>query len=193
LYPRFVKAPTTEAEITKAMGPYTALGLNGCLGSTDAVHIWWGMCPTSKSTVFTGKEGYPTIVFNVTCTHDGAATHVGTGTYGSCNDKTLIQFDQFVADMRTLGIYRDREYDLFTADGGTVTVKGVYVVVDGGYHQWRATMSASRFRSDPKFVRCVFLLLPSCLRIGAGFIVAGEKEDWLRAAGRGETGKHLGT
>lgn len=153
LYPKFVHPPRTPEEIASAMGPYIAVGMNGCLGSTDAVHEKWDMCPADQKCIHTGKEGFPTIVYNVTSTHDGAATHVSSGSYGSCNDKTLIRFDEFIADLRTLGTYKECEYELFTAPGVTETVKGLYVVVDGGYHRWRSTMSASRFRTDPDFVR----------------------------------------
>ena len=158
IYPKFVHPPKTLEEFNAAMGPYIALALNGCIGSTDAVHVHWGMCPSEFAVLFTGKEGFPTIVFNVTCTHDGAAIHVGTGTYGSCNDKTLIRFDEFIADLRTLDVFTEVEYQLYTASGEFEWVKGVYVIVDGGYHRWRATMSASSHEAHPDFIRYVLLL-----------------------------------
>ena len=34
--------------------------------STDAVHIHWGCCPNSLRTLHTGKEGFPTLAYNVT-------------------------------------------------------------------------------------------------------------------------------
>ena len=66
IYPKFVKPPRTNSEIEKAMGPYAALGLMGAIGSTDAVHIHWGCCPSELRTLHTGKEGFPTLVYNVT-------------------------------------------------------------------------------------------------------------------------------
>ena len=91
---------------------------------------------------------------------------VSAGTYGACNDKTLIRFDDFIRELRENPLYTTNiEYKLkvnptaivlclscvhlfsfFKVDdlGTEETIKGVYVIVDGGYHKWRATISASR-------------------------------------------------
>ena len=45
---------------------------------------------------------------------------------------------------------RDR-YTIRTAPGVTEVLTGAYVLNDGGYHQWRATMCASNFRSESWF------------------------------------------
>ena len=66
IYPKYVIPPRTHAELEKAMGPYAALGLMGAIGSSDAVHIHWGCCPNSLRTLHTGKEGFPTLAYNVT-------------------------------------------------------------------------------------------------------------------------------
>jgi hypothetical protein len=133
------------------MGPYIALGLNGAIGSTDAVHIHWDKCPAGHKTFFQGKEGFPTIVFNVTVTHDGKAMHVSSSAYGSCNDKTLVRFDEFIHLLRTHPRYTKIKYELFISPGNSELAMGVYVLVDGGYHLWKATMSASRTRAEPAF------------------------------------------
>jgi hypothetical protein len=101
IYPKFVYAPTTESDIAAAMGPYIAFGLNGAIGSTDAVHIHWDKCPAGHKTFEQGKEGFPTIVFNVTVKHDGKAIHISSSAIGSCNDQTLIRFDEFIHLLRT--------------------------------------------------------------------------------------------
>ena len=66
IYPKYVIPPRTHAALEKAMGPCAALGLMGAIGSTDAVHIHWGFCPNSLRTLRTGKEGFPTLAYNVT-------------------------------------------------------------------------------------------------------------------------------
>ncbi len=40
------------------------------------------------------------------------------------------------------------------SDGNITLIKetGVFVIVDGGYHRWKATMSASKLVSDPNFL-----------------------------------------
>jgi hypothetical protein len=133
------------------MGPYSALGLDGAIGSTDAVHLHWDRCPTDQRTYYQGKEGFPTIVFNVTVTHDGKAIHVSASAYGACNDKTIIRTDDFIHKLRTWPLYTKIKFHLYTGPGTFVVHEGVYVLVDGGYHLWKSTMSASRTRADSDF------------------------------------------
>ena len=59
------------------------------------------MCPASLRTLHTGKEGFPTIAYNVSCDHKGNAFFVTAGTYGSCNDKTIIRFDRHIDIVRS--------------------------------------------------------------------------------------------
>ena len=40
--------PKTEEEIAEAVSIYTKLGLPGCVGSTDCVHIRWERCPAGQ-------------------------------------------------------------------------------------------------------------------------------------------------
>jgi hypothetical protein len=108
------------------MGPYFALGLNGAFESVDVLHLHWGrhrvlceahhvrhfllptgMCPLALRILHVGKEGFPTIAYNVSCNHAGIAFHVTPGTYGSCNDKTIIRFD------RHIDVVRYAPYELF--------------------------------------------------------------------------------
>jgi hypothetical protein len=136
----------------KAMGPYIAVGLNGCIGSTDATHIMWVACPAHLRNFCFGKEGFPTLVYNVTCTHDMFATHCGASSFGANNDKFIVRFDEFIADLRTLDLYTGIEYELFNRQGEAHWTRGAYVIVDGGYHRWRATMSAHKSSADPDYI-----------------------------------------
>jgi hypothetical protein len=58
MFPKWVTWPQSKEEIAKAMGPYCALGFDGAIGSTDAVHIAWGGCPQKLAILHTGKEGW---------------------------------------------------------------------------------------------------------------------------------------
>ena len=154
------------------MGPYCVLGLNGAIGSTDVVHIHWAMCPAALKTLHAGKEGYTSLAFNVTCTHDGRAIHVVPGVYGACNDKTIVRFDEFINQLRFVlvahyvhcinyvspshssePLFTDIMYELKLSSTDMELAKGAYVIVDGGYHRWVATMSASRHSSGEDFAR----------------------------------------
>ena len=58
------------------------------------------MCPENLRIQHVGKEGFPTLAYDVSCDHAGIAFHVTPGTYGSCNDKTIIRFDRHVHVVR---------------------------------------------------------------------------------------------
>ena len=152
IYPKFVSVPKTRHELEKIMGPYIALGLNGACGSTDAVHFSWGCCPSHLTNLHTGKEGIPTLAYNVTGNHDGSIIFCTAGTYGACNDKTLVRYDNFINEIRTNKWYKNIEYDLRISETVSVKEKGVYCIVDGGYHRWASTMSASRLLVEENFV-----------------------------------------
>ena len=102
MYPRMATQLKSYSALEIEMGPYCALGLNGAIGSPDVVHIPWGRCAKNLKTLHTGKEGYPTIAYNCTGLHVGSFSFCTPGSYGSCNDKTIVRFDDdlcLVADM----------------------------------------------------------------------------------------------
>ena len=51
------------------MGEFTQLGLPGCIGSADCVHVHWERCPSGSRSSLKGKEGYPTLSHEVTIDH----------------------------------------------------------------------------------------------------------------------------
>jgi hypothetical protein len=59
LYPLHVKMPDSKTEISEVLGAFAAVGFPGCMGSIDVVHVRWDKCPSHKTNLFTGKEGYP--------------------------------------------------------------------------------------------------------------------------------------
>ena len=69
IYPCFVKFPT-GAELDKVMHSYAELGLPGAVGSMDCTHIEWMMCPKAEKFAAKGKEGYPTLAFQVLVDHN---------------------------------------------------------------------------------------------------------------------------
>lgn len=80
IYPEFVYVPKTREDLAKVETPYALVGLPGCIGSMDVVHIAWCMCPTYLMNLAKGKEGYPSIAYNVICDHKGRAQSVLAGT-----------------------------------------------------------------------------------------------------------------
>lgn len=60
-----VRPPTEGIELSKVMKVYTKMGFPGAIGSVDATHIRWHMCPVDKVHLATGKEKYPSVAFQV--------------------------------------------------------------------------------------------------------------------------------
>ena len=50
----FIKIPEAD-DLMKVMEIYSKLGLPGCVGSIDATHLKWSMCPRTLSNICTGK------------------------------------------------------------------------------------------------------------------------------------------
>ena len=59
----YIFMPQDHAELNFVVGEYEALGLPGCIGSVDCVHIGWDNCPIQMKNMFAGKEGYPSIAY----------------------------------------------------------------------------------------------------------------------------------
>ena len=123
LYEEHIYLPTGAYQ-DKVMDEYHKLGFTGAIGSTDVTHVGWGMCPFTLGRSFTGKEGFPTIAFQVTVDHAGRALAVTKGFTGATNDKTIIRYDAAVAKIGTDPQYKDREYKLRKADGTFQTRRG---------------------------------------------------------------------
>ena len=69
-FPKHVRPPTTDAEIDACRAPYTAAGLDGCLGSSDATHIVIEQCAAGlKNSNVGGKTKQATRVFNLVVNH----------------------------------------------------------------------------------------------------------------------------
>jgi hypothetical protein len=67
----FVKYPETFDELTSVMSKYAAKKLHGCVGSIDVVHLKWSNCSAGDYNRRLGKEGYPTLAFEVITRRQG--------------------------------------------------------------------------------------------------------------------------
>lgn len=145
LYEQYIYLPTGEY-LTKVMEQYHRIGFPGAIGSTDVTHIYWGMCPYNQARMYTGKEGKPTIAYQVTVDHSGRVLAVTPGFTGATNDKTIIRFDKAVTRIRTDPIYTEQTYKLYAKDGEEFEEKGCYLLVDNGYHKVNLTRMKRRVR-----------------------------------------------
>ena len=74
---------------------------------------------------------------------------MSTACPGSWNDKSKVRFDRFVTKVRD-GEYKNIEFKVQSSSGVWETVKGVYLIVDGGYHRWRVLQCPLKHSSNKK-------------------------------------------
>jgi hypothetical protein len=134
LYPKHVFTPRTREEIVEVEAAYKLLGLPGAIGSMDVVHVAWGCAPTHLANLAKGKEGFPTVAYNVICNHDQDAMAVTKSALGATNDKTIVRFDDEVDAIRTDKFFTDFQYEIRTGpnreDRGVN--RGAHLITDGG-------------------------------------------------------------
>jgi len=168
-YEEWVYWPKPGDDLKHTIEIYAKCGLPGCCGSVDVVHIPWVICPSGLKSACNGKEGYPTVAYQVTVDHLKRIRNSTNGFFGARNDKHIVRSDKFVVDLKEKKIYSDIGFTLRLPDGGTKRVRGLYLICDGGYHFWRVLQCtiknasdddtrvfSSRVESLRKDVECVF-------------------------------------
>jgi hypothetical protein len=65
-----IKYPNTFDDLKTVMDTYAAKKLPGCGWLIDVVHLKWSNCPEGDYNRSLGKEGYPTLAFEVVTGHD---------------------------------------------------------------------------------------------------------------------------
>ena len=125
-FPIYCSPPTTEEEIAKTTPIYSRLGLPECIGSTDCVRIRWERCPAGVRSSHKGKEGYPTIPYEVTVDHCEKIIAATKGHPGARNDRTIVKFDGFVTSINNGDLYGVAPFVLTTEDDSEIKLKGLY-------------------------------------------------------------------
>ena len=85
----WIREPEGE-ELEQVVREFQMMGFPGAVGSMDATHVHWRRCPSGATNMHTGKEGFPTRVFNVAVTHHGKVFAVSGSQPGARNDKTIV-------------------------------------------------------------------------------------------------------
>ena len=152
LYPAHVQMPSTLKELMEIEAAYAAIGIPGACGSMDVVHIPLGACPHGLINVCTGKEGYPTLAYNVICDHSGRALALMPAAYGTINDKTIVKSDEAVEKVKNDKLFREFQYQVYRPDGSSFFTKGAYLIVDGGYLRWKCLQCGLKHSSDEDYV-----------------------------------------
>lgn len=138
----FIYMPKDDITYKRVVGEYTARGFPGCIGSIDCVHIGWDKCPTQYTNLYTGKEGFPSIAYEVICTSRKFIQSVTVGHPGTRNDKHIVRTDDSVLQiLYGNGWLNSKRWQCSGRDGITKTFRGVYLICDGGYHRWPCLVS----------------------------------------------------
>ena len=174
----YLACPRTEAGIKQAVSQYASRGFAGCIGSTDVVHVPWDRVPAALVSAYIGKEGIPTVAYEVTVRHDRWIMAASRGFAGSWNDKTIVHYDTFVNRFKTGELYGDVEFEVRVSASETKKIRGLYLICDGGYHHWRCMQCpfteartadekawSQQLMSLRKDVECVFGILKQRFRI----------------------------
>ena len=134
----YIYMPRNDAELKFVVGEYEELGLPGCIGSVDCVHIGWDNCPVQMKNMYTGKEGYPSIAYEVICTSRRRIQSVSFGHPGSRNDKHIVRTDETVMSLlEGNGWFQTKSFECtIDVTGKTKVFQGLYLISDGGYHRW---------------------------------------------------------
>jgi hypothetical protein len=138
----YIYMPRDDATYKRVVGEYTARGFPGCIGSIDCVHIGWDRCPTQYTNVYTCKEGFPSIAYEVICTSRKFIQSVTVGHPGTRNDKHIVRTDDNVLELLySNGWLNSKNWQCCGPEGQTRTFRGVYLICDGGYHRWPCLIS----------------------------------------------------
>ena len=146
-----IKFPSTIAEIRECVATYDEENLPGCMGSVDCVHVPWPKALASQRSWYVGKEGIPTVAFEVIVSHNRKILSVSRPHPGAHNDKTIASMDPALHAIRTLQPFITFAWQACTAVG-YAAYYGVYLICDGGYHLWRIMQRCNVVTSDSKIL-----------------------------------------
>ena len=146
----YCNPPESEEEIQKTLDVYTRLGLPGCIGSTDCVHIRWERCSSGDRVLHKGKEGFPTLSYEVTVDHTSKIIAVTHGYPGTRSDRTIVRFDGFVTDIHDGIKYHDVTFPMCDIKGEEYEEKGAWLLCDNGYHKWRCMQCPLKHSAIPR-------------------------------------------
>lgn len=145
--------PRTSDELEDVMKLYRAAGFPGCAGSVDVVHIRHDMSPFNLKNVNTGKEGYPSLAFEVIADHTRRVRSCTRGFPGSFNDKSIMRFDSAVRAMRVDPLFSSVEWEYLDVLGAKHTRKGAYLLSDNGYTRTPTLVMPVKFDPDLELKR----------------------------------------
>ena len=99
----------------------------------------------------------PSRNFNSTVTHSRQIIGTTCGHPGTCNDKTLVLFDELICAVHESKLYSDNEFKLLELDDNNneieVTCKGAWFIVDNGCLNWSCTVPPMKHPTTHEEIR----------------------------------------
>lgn len=90
----YIKVPE-GAQLREMQRQFERLGLPGCIGCIDGTHIYWDCCPYDYYNVMKGKEGRPSVNFQMVVDNERRLLSVSDNYFGTTHDATMLQSDSF--------------------------------------------------------------------------------------------------
>jgi Plant transposon protein len=98
-----------DLKLEKMIDVYKRMGLPGCIGSTDCVHVKWDRYPTRLQHLYKGKEVYSSLVYSCTVDHHRRILGMTSSNFGTRNEKTIVRLDTYITNVRNGIIHSDTE------------------------------------------------------------------------------------
>ncbi len=149
MYDEKISPPTGE-KLVKVMEVFEKMGLNGCIGSIDVTHVKWDKCPVARVNLCCGKEGFPTLAYEVVVDHSRRIQACTRSFWGARNDKTIVKYDKFVMDMKYRNTYNNVTYYLVDEHGVSHPYTQLYLLCDGGYHKWSCLINPYKHTANKR-------------------------------------------
>ncbi len=131
----YVYMPRNITKLRRLTSNYDEVGLPGCCGSMDVVHVKWSQCPTGDQYRAKGWAGYPMIGFECITNYHRRIIGIFGPLFGTRNDKEIVKVDTNVHLLHT-GWFKDVRWSYYNADGGVCKDRRVYFICDNGYLCW---------------------------------------------------------
>ena len=137
-----------DDQLQQILNDYSSIGLPGCIGSVDCVHIGWNRCPAYQKNIFKGSKGYPSVVFEVVSDHRRKILSISYLHPGTRNDKHIVKFDAAVSNLHDRNLFLGRqEWNVLTVES-SITCKGYYFICDGGYLRWPVLICPIKYGNE---------------------------------------------
>ena len=132
--------PSNLTELRWVEGTYNAVGLPGCCGSIDVVHVKWANYPTGDFNRAKGKESFPSLGFECITNFNRRILSIYGPHFVSRNDMDIVKTDKSVDSMRKRPLFRDARWAYYDKNGQVCTSRGMYLICNNGYLRWPTTI-----------------------------------------------------